>query len=180
LKFKFAIVEQHEFIDNGRKCFTYGRILSKKGAIVQPVPSTNNKDPLTYKICSAVAGKKLTKEQGERVSIADLNRLIGKQLRVGVSISAPKPDGKQFNNVDSFYAAKQVLPPFDEKNIVFDQEPVNTPVAPATPVALPQTGAAAPVPATYPQPVAAATVQESAPASNELEVDDINVDDIPF
>jgi hypothetical protein len=179
LKFKFVVIEQHEFTEKGRKCYTYGRVLFKRGSIVPPIPSDNNKDPLTYKVCSAVAGKKLTKEQGEKITIADLNRLIGKQLRIGVSISAPKADGKQFNNVDSFYAAKQQLPAFDLNKVVKDEEPANAPAAaPAAP-------AATPTPADI---VAQASggkfVPHEAPPTaaeaGEVDVEDINVDDIPF
>jgi|GEM_PF-2673237 len=171
LKFKFVIIEQHQFEENGRKCYTYGRVLFKRGSIVQPIPSANNKDPLTYKICSAVAGRKLTEEQGKKITIADLNRLIGKQLRVGVSISAPKPDGKQFNNVDTFYSIKQTLPPFDENKVVKDEEPAHSPAAPAIPTQ--------PDGVVY-QPVAPVAAQMPAAESGELETEDINVEDIPF
>jgi hypothetical protein len=128
LQFEFTVIEQHEFQDAGRKCYTYGRKLWKKGSIVKPVPSDNNKDPLTYKVCSAVSGKKLTKEEGEAWTIDKLNTLIGKQLRIGVSISAPRPDGKQFNNVDLFYAVKQPMLPFDESKVKEDEPKPDGPV----------------------------------------------------
>jgi hypothetical protein len=35
-----------------------------------------------------------------------MNSLIGQQLRIGVVATAPKEDGKQYNNVESFFIAK--------------------------------------------------------------------------
>lgn len=163
LEFEFTIIEQHTFESGGRKCYTYGRRLWKKGAIVKPVPSTNNKDPLTYKVCSAVSGRKLTKEEGESWTIAQLNSLIGRQLRIGVSISAPTQDGRQFNNVDAFYAIKALLSPFNEKQVVED-EPI--PAAKPTPADIvAQASGGKFIPRPEVEPIA--------------EVGDIDVEDIP-
>jgi len=184
LKFEFTVIEQNEFEDNGRKCYTYGRKLWKKGSIVAPLPSHNNKDPLTYRVVSAVVGHKLTKEEGEHWTIDKLNTLIGKQLRVSVTQSAPKPDGKQFNNIEGFLAVKEQLPPFDKEKVKLDEEPAKAQV----------TTSPSDSPVHKPTPaeiVAAASGGKFTPKQEqiadalgakpeELEIGEVNVDDIPY
>lgn len=123
-KFEFTIIEEGEH---------YGRKLWKRGARVSPVPYKNGKNPLTWKVASAVAKRSITEEEGKAYTIADMNALIGKQLRVGVSVTAPKEDGKQYNNVEQFFQAKQNLPPFDESKVKKDDQPAK-PMTPAATV----------------------------------------------
>lgn len=111
-KFEFTIIEDGEY---------YGRKLWKRGSRVSPCPSTNNKAPLTWKVASAVLKHPLTMDEGKSFTIADMNKLIGHQLRVGIVVTAPKADGKQYNNVESFFMAKQSLPAFDEAKVKKDE-----------------------------------------------------------
>jgi hypothetical protein len=120
-KFEFTIIEDGPY---------YGRKFWKKGSRVSPCPSSNNKAPLTWKVASAILRHGLTEDEGKSFTIADMNALIGKQLRVGVMVTPPK-DGKQYNNVDSFLMTKATLPAFDESKVKKD-EPAKAP-APLTP-----------------------------------------------
>jgi hypothetical protein len=112
-KFEFTLIEDGPY---------YGRKLWKKGARVMPFPSSTGKPPLTWKVASAVAKHPLTEDEGKTYTVAHLNALIGKQLRIGVMVTPPK-DGKQYNNAESFLMAKTQLPPFDESKVKKD-EPV--------------------------------------------------------
>ena len=108
-KFEFTIIEDGPY---------YGRKVRKKGSRVSPCPSTNNsKAPLTWKVASAILKHPLTKEEGKSFTIADMNTIIGKQLRVGVVVTALKDDGKQYNNAESFFMPKVELPKFDEAKV---------------------------------------------------------------
>ncbi len=118
-KFEFTFIEPGEY---------YGRKMWKAGSRVSPLPSSNNKAPLTWKVASAVAKHPLTEEEGKAYTIADMNALIGKQLRISVMVTPPK-EGKQYNNVDSFLMAKVQLPPFDESKVK-KEEPAK-PLSPA-------------------------------------------------
>lgn len=117
-KFEFTIIEDGAY---------YGRKFWKKGSRVSPCPSDNNKAPLTWKVASAVLKHSLTKDEGKSFTIAQMNNLIGKQLRVGVTVTAPKEDGKQYNNVESFFMVKGDLPVFDEKKVVKTEPAKPTP-----------------------------------------------------
>jgi hypothetical protein len=117
-KFEFTIIEPGEY---------YGRKLWKKGSRVAPCPSTNNKAPLTWKVVSAVKKHPFTEDEGKSFSAKDMNGLIGQQLRIGVTVTAPKEDGKQFNNAESFFMAKSLLPVFDESKVKKDEHSKPTP-----------------------------------------------------
>src|SRR3954464_14646629 len=52
-KFEFTIIEDGQY---------YGRKLWKKGTRVSPIPFRNSKNPLTWKVASAVAKHPLTEE----------------------------------------------------------------------------------------------------------------------
>jgi len=120
-KFEFTLIEPGPH---------YGRKLWRRGVRTSPIPYKSGKNPLTWKVASAVAKHPLTEEEGKAYTIAMMNGLIGKQLRVTVSVSEPKSDGKQHNNIDSFMMAKQVLPPFDEKKVPHDNLPAAAPAKP--------------------------------------------------
>ena len=117
-KFEFTIIEPGEY---------YGRKLWKKGSRVAPCPSSTNKAPLTWKVVSAVKKHPFTEDEGKSFSAKDMNALIGQQLRIGVTVTAPKEDGKQFNNAESFFMAKSLLPPFDEAKVKKDEPSKPTP-----------------------------------------------------
>jgi hypothetical protein len=154
-KFEFTIIEDGAH---------YGRKLWKKGSRVAPLPSTNNKAPLTWKVASAVLKHPLTEEEGKSFKIADMNNLIGKQLRIGVSVTAPKEDGKQYNNVNSFLGAKVQLPPFDESKVKKDEPAKDEKWTPAKVVEM-------------------AGQNQPAPSDDEdpgVEFGEVNVEDIPY
>ncbi len=152
-KFEFTIIEDGPY---------YGRKLWKKGVRTVPIPYSSGKNPLTWKVASAVAKHALTEEEGKNYTAVHMNALIGKQVRIGVSISAPKPDGKQFNNVESFFAVKAALPPFDEKKVK-KEAPTATPAQ--RPVSNMQL------------PTASEEINEH---PSEVEMGEVNPDDIPF
>lgn len=150
-KFEFTIIEGGPY---------YGRKLWKRGSRVSPLPSTNNKAPLTWKVASAVAKHPLTEEEGRAYTIAMMNALISKQLRIGVSVTAPKEDGKQYNNVEHFLMAKQDMAKFDESRVKKDEpaaaKPANT------------------------EAIAQTLGVDPDDDEGGLEIDGVNVDDIPF
>jgi hypothetical protein len=155
-KFEFTIIEPGQY---------YGRKLWKKGSRVSPCPSNNNKAPLTWKVASAVAKHPLTEPEGKAYTIADMNAMIGKQIRIGVSVTAPNQDGKQFNNADSFFMVKQDLPPFDESKVKKDDLPA---------------AAAKPTPAEIVEKASAGKFKPAAPGDSEMEIGDVEVEDIPY
>lgn len=159
-KFEFTIIEEGEH---------YGRKLWKRGSRVSPLPSATNKAPLTWKVTSAIHKHALTEEEGKKFTIPDMNALIGKQLRVGVVTTAPKPDGKQYNNIEGFYAAKVQLPKFDENKVPKD----NQPAKPATPATVVEAAAGIPQ---FPQDRKPTADEDD----GEVEMESVNIDDIPF
>jgi hypothetical protein len=168
--FKFELT----IIEDGA---SYGRKLWKRGSRVSPIPYKNGKNPLTWKVASAVAKHPLTEEEGKAYTIAMMNAMIGKQLRVGVTVSEPKPDGKQYNNADSFFMAKQVLPPFDEAKVPKENQPAAA--------AIPAPAAAPAQPSKLAQTVHSASggkfgksADEADPS--EVEMGEIDVEDIPY
>lgn len=156
-KFEFTIIEDGPY---------YGRKLWKKGSRVSPCPATNGKAPLTWKVASAVLKHALTEDEGKSFTIADMNGLIGKQLRASVSVTPPK-DGKQYNNAESFLMAKVDLPAFDESKVKKD--------APATPPATPHKLTPAEI-------VEKASGGKFAPKQSDEDIDfgDVSVEDIPY
>jgi hypothetical protein len=152
-KFEFTLIEDGP---------NYGRKLWSRGSRVSPIPYKSGKNPLTWKVASAVAKHPLTEEEGKAYTIAMLNALIGKQLRVTVSVSAPKADGKQYNNIDSFMMTKAELPAFDEKKVSKDNQP-----APAQAKSTP-----------------AQVVEQAASTEHEdsglVETGEVDVEDIPY
>jgi hypothetical protein len=111
--FEFTVIEEGEY---------YGRKLWKRVSRTAPIPSKNNKHPISWKIASAVKRHSLTEEEGMAFGVSGFNSLIGKQLRIGVTSTPPK-DGKQYNNIESYFMVKQELPPFDESKVKKDDEP---------------------------------------------------------
>ena len=157
-KFEFTIIEDGEF---------YGRKFWKRGSRVSPCPSANGKAPLTWKVASAVARHPITEEEGKAYTIDMLNAMIGKQLRIGISVTPPK-DGKQYNNVESFLMAKTTLSPFDESKVVKDEPQAPTKPTPAQIVEQASGGKFVPHPS------------EDTSAQNEMDYDEVDVNDIPF
>ena len=135
----------------------YGRKVWKRTAFIAPVPGKNGKNPWVWKICSALVGHALTKEEGQKLTAEAMNQLIGNQLRVNIIESEPK-DGVVYNNVDSVLAAKMQLPPFDEQKVPKEAAPAAAPAHAPAP---------APVPQTDEHPM-------------EVETGTVNPDDIPF
>ncbi len=154
-KFEFTIIEDGPY---------YGRKLWKQGVQTVPIPYTSGKNPLTWKVASAVAKHPLTEEEGKQYTAAHMNALIGKQIRIGVTVTPPK-DGKQYNNAESFLMAKVLLPAFDESKV---KKGVPAPVAASAPAAPAQP---APAPA---QP------EEIEDTPGIVDTGEVNVDDIPF
>jgi hypothetical protein len=124
-KFEFTIIEDGPY---------YGRKLWKKGTQTAPIPYSSGKNPLTWKVASAVLKHPLTEDEGKSFSAADMNGLIGEQLRVGVVVTPPK-DGKQYNNAESFFGIKAELPAFDESKVKKDDGGKPAPLTPAEIVA---------------------------------------------
>lgn len=158
-KFEFTIIDEGEY---------YGRKLWKKGSRVSPCPSSNNKAPLTWKVASAVLKHALTEEEGKSFRIADMNALIGKQLRVSVTVTPPK-DGKQYNNVESFLMTKTELPVFDESK-VNKVHPEDRKLSPAEIVAKASAGKF------IPRKAEGDDLQDHA----DVEFGDVDMEDIPY
>jgi hypothetical protein len=160
-KFEFTIIEDGAY---------YGRKLWKKGVQTVPIPYASGKNPLTWKVASAVAKHPLTEEEGKAYTAAAMNAMIGKQIRINVTVTAPKDDGKQFNNVESILSAKQELPAFDESKVKKD-EPA-TPATPAKPTPaqiVEQASGGKFAPHTHPQDVTEA-----------VEVGEVDPEEVPF
>lgn len=113
MKFEFTVIEEGEH---------YGRKLWQRMSPVAPCPSRNNKHPWIWKIASALAGHPLTQEEGDTYTPAQINGFIGKQLRATVTVSDKKPNGKQYNNIESFLQVKAILPAFDPKKVKPEQQ----------------------------------------------------------
>lgn len=155
-KFEFTIIEPGAH---------YGRKLWKNGSRVAPCPSSTGKAPLTWKVASAVLKHPLTEEEGKSFTVKDLNALIDQQIRINVSVTPPK-DGKQYNNVEAFLMAKELLPAFDEAKVKQDAPAPVAKLTPADIVAQASQGKF--TPHTAPQ------------AQEAVEVDDISVEEIPY
>jgi hypothetical protein len=139
-KFEFTLIEDGPH---------YGRKLWRRGVQTVPIPYKSGKNPLTWKVVSAVAKHPLTEEEGKAYTAAMMNAMIGKQLRVTVSVSEPKPDGKQYNNIDSFMMAKKDLPAFDESKVKKDE--AATPQKPSPAQIVQQASGGKFTPHTHPQ-----------------------------
>lgn len=85
---------------------------------VKPYPPKQpGKESWVYRIASAMAGHPITHDEADKFTSSDINGFIHQQIRITVSETAPKENGKRYNNIDSFLAVKQQLPLFDEKNV---------------------------------------------------------------
>jgi len=62
---------------------------------------------LLYQIIEAFIGREMTQEEEAKLDVKWLNRLITKQVRVG--IKNKKKDDKVYNNIADFYAAESQL-----------------------------------------------------------------------
>jgi hypothetical protein len=120
--FEFTIIEEGDY---------YGRKFWKSGKRVSPIPYKTGNNPLTWKVCSAVAKHPLTEEEGKQYTIDMINACIAKQIRLGVKVV--EKDNIQRNKADGFYMAKQDLPAFDESKVKKDEAP--KPLTPAEIVA---------------------------------------------
>ena len=115
MKFEFTVIQDGA---------SYGRKLWLRMTPCRPVPAgSTGKPSWIWRIASAIAGHPLTKEEGEQYDIARINALIGKQLRATVNVSEVKPNGKQYNNIQSFLVVKTQLPPFDEAKVPKENQP---------------------------------------------------------
>lgn len=161
MNFEFTVIEEGEH---------YGRKLWQMMAPTKPLPpKSNGKASWIWRIASALAAKPLTYDEGESYTTSDINGFIHQQIRVVVSQSEPKADGKQYNNIDGFLPVKQKLPLFDEKKVTNEaatkavrQDPVTSPADEVSPAkAAMQRG------------------MEKHQAQQEMD-DEINVEDIPF
>jgi hypothetical protein len=124
MNFEFTIIEEGEH---------YGRKLWQMMAPTKPLPpKASGKASWIWRIASALAGHALTYEEGEKYTTSDVNGFIHRQIRMTVTQSEPKADGKQYNNIESFVAVKQQLPPFDPEKVKSDEKP-NEPEAPKQP-----------------------------------------------
>jgi hypothetical protein len=109
MNFEFTIIEEG---------LHYGRKLWQKMAPIKPYPpKQNGKQTWIYRIASAMAGHAITNAEADKFTSSDINGFIHRQVRVTVSESAPKENGKRYNNIESFLSVKQQLPPFDEKKV---------------------------------------------------------------
>jgi hypothetical protein len=89
-----------------------------------------------YRIASAIAGHPISREEADHYSAQTINDFFHSQIRITVSVTAPKENGKQYNNIDGFLTIKQPLPLFDEKKVPKENqpaEPVKTEEVPAQP-----------------------------------------------
>jgi hypothetical protein len=168
MKLEFTIIEEGPH---------YGRKLWQRMAPIKPLPpKQNGKASWVWRIASALAGHALTHDEGEKYTTSDINGFIHRQIRMTVTESEPKANGKQYNNIDGFLAAKQLLAIFDPKKVqptqpvaaVSQQEP-QTGYEKAKAVANSLPGASVP-----PE----SEIEPTAPVSESDST--INVEDIPF
>ena len=160
-KFEFTLIEPGEH---------YGRKLWKRGTRVSPIPFSNGKNPLTWKVASAVAKHPLTEDEGKAYTIEMMNGLIRKQLRVGVTVTPPK-DGKQYNNVESFFQSKADLPPFDEAKVKKDESHIGNAVSSAP---------HKPTPAEIVEKASGGKIHPHAAPSDDVEFGENDPEDIGF
>lgn len=69
------------------------------------ISSKNGKNEL-YQVIEAVIGRNLTPEEEVRMDGSFINRLIGKQIRIGIKNKPSKKDAnKIFSNIETYYSA---------------------------------------------------------------------------
>lgn len=108
MEFEFTIIEEGPH---------YGRKLWKQMAPIKPYPPTGGKESWVYRIASAIAGHPITREEADKYTATSINDFFHLQIRVTVSVTAPKDNGKQYNNIDGFLTIKAPLPKFDENKV---------------------------------------------------------------
>lgn len=129
MNFEFTIIEEGPH---------YGRKMWLMMAPTKPLPpKQNGKASWIWRIASALAGKPISYDEGQSYTTSDINGFIHRQIRMTVTQSEPKADGKQYNNIDSFLAIKQQLPPFNPDKVRTDEddhveEPIAAPEQPQT------------------------------------------------
>ena len=106
--FEFTIIEEGPH---------YGRKMWKQMAPIKPYPPDGGKETWVYKLASALAGHAITRGEADKFTTSDVNGFIHRQVRMTLSESAPKENGKRYNNIDSFLSVKSDLPLFDEKKV---------------------------------------------------------------
>lgn len=98
LKFEFLVTEEGEF--KGTKLFSKNIRPVMNAAFAGGSPST------LYKIFCAVNNITLDPEAAKTVTAANINDMIGKEVRVRVKPTQSKATGKTYNNVDDYLPLK--------------------------------------------------------------------------
>ena len=114
MNFEFTIIEEGQH---------YGRRMWKQMAPIKPYPPTGSRESWVYRIASALAGHPITRAEADKFTTSDINGYIHQQVRITISESAPKENGKRYNNLDSFLSVKQQLPLFDETKVPKENQP---------------------------------------------------------
>jgi hypothetical protein len=180
MNFEFTIIEEGPY---------YGRKMWKQMAPIKPYPpQQSGKESWVYRLASAMAGHAITRGEADKYGTSDINDFYHRQVRITVSETAPKDNGKRYNNLDSFLSTKQQLPPFDVNKVPKENQP--EPKPDATPTAATAStgydkfkeahdniGAPKSQAAVNSEPPVAPDIAQSAA---QMAGEDINVEDIPF
>lgn len=167
MEFEFTIIEEGQH---------YGRKLWKQMAPIKPYPPTGGKETWVYRLASAMAGHSITRAEADKYGSSDINDYSHRQVRITVSETAPKDNGKRYNNIDSFLPAKTQLRVFDANKVPKE----NQPEAKNEPTGYDK---AKEVANSLPGAKRASTEQISpdiAEAAKAMENDDLSVEGIPF
>jgi hypothetical protein len=135
-----------------------------------------------------MAGHPISKGEADKYMSSDINDFYHRQVRITVSETAPKDNGKRYNNIDSFLSAKQQLPPFDVNKVPKENQPEPKPDTAHTTENAPtgfdkfkeahdNIGTPKSQAAVNPKPPVAPDIAESAA---QMAGEDISVEDIPF
>jgi hypothetical protein len=174
MNFEFTIIEEGP---------NYGRKLWKQMAPIKPYPPTQSgKESWVYRLASAMAGHAITKGEADKYGTSDINDFYHRQVRITVSESAPKDNGKRYNNIDSFLSAKQQLPPFDVNKVPKENQPEPKPETAST--GYDKFKATAQGIGTGNRPAQSQNEPPVAPdiaeAAQQMAAEDISVENIPF
>jgi hypothetical protein len=174
MNFEFTIIEEGPH---------YGRKMWKQMAPIKPYPpSQSGKESWVYRLASAMAGHAITRGEADKYGSSDINDFYRRQVRITISESAPKDNGKRYNNIDSFLSAKQQLPPFDVNKVPTENQPepkaeTATPGYDSLKAVADKLSPKKDAPEGQNEPPVAPDIAESA---EQMADEDISVEDIPF
>lgn len=133
MNFEFTIIEEGPH---------YGRKVWQKMAPIKPYPPQSKGKPTwVYRLATAMEGHPITKDEADRFGSSQINDYFHCQVRVNITESPARDNGKQYNNIEAFLTIKEKLPKFDPDKVPKENQPADATVTSTTSASEPEVSA---------------------------------------